>query len=65
MRSVPSGSGNNIVFPQDSGRAELGPAGSWDSGAVGELEGSTWLFATHPLQGHLHPTAFLGLGTGF
>lgn len=27
--SAPSGSGNNVDFPLDSGRVELSPAGSW------------------------------------
>lgn len=51
MRSVLSCSRNNVIFPQESGRAELSPAGSWGQGATGELEGSTWLLTTHPLQG--------------
>lgn len=51
VRSVLSFWRNNVIFPQESGRAELSPEGSWGQGATGELEGSTRLLATHPLQG--------------
>lgn len=36
MRSVQSCSRNDVIFPQESGRAELSPAGSWSQGATGE-----------------------------
>lgn len=63
--TVPSDSGNKVVFPQDSGEPEPSPAGTWNGGAVGELEASIQLLAVHPLQGSSHPTAFWGLGTSF
>lgn len=64
-RSVPSDSGNKVVFPQDSGESEPSPAGSWNGGAVRELEASIQQLAAHPLQGCSHPTDFWGLGSSF